>query len=141
MQVYASTAWIRASTPVEAMTFSGRPFRTVGSTRATLGAILMSRMFSFSWASVSVMTASKVTSLPVPAVVGTAIRGTMGCSSTAGVAQVRILPPLASRVPTALAVSMELPPPMAIMPSMPCSRANSAPAMQWMSRGLGTIWS
>ena len=77
----------------------------------------------------SVMTAHSVTSLPVPAVVGTAIIG--GMRERIGLwphSYSTMLPSWAATTPMPLAVSIELPPPMATSPSHPCERYSVAPS-------------
>jgi hypothetical protein len=77
----------------------------------------------------SVITAQSVTSLPVPAVVGTAIRG--GMRFSIGLwphSYSRMLPSCAATTPIPLAVSIELPPPIATRPSQPWARYSAAPA-------------
>src|SRR5881397_1088251 len=69
----------------------------------------------------SVMTAHSVTSLPVPAVVGTAIIG--GMRERIGLcphSYSTMLPSWAATTPMPFAVSIELPPPIATSPSQPC---------------------
>ena len=71
----------------------------------------------------SVMTAASVVSLPVPAVVGTAIssgRRRITCSRPS--MRFSAFLGRTMRAPSALAQSMEEPPPKAISPWQPCSR-------------------
>src|SRR5207245_507510 len=75
----------------------------------------------------SVITAQSVTSLPVPAVVGTAIMG--GIRDSIGLwphSYSTMLPLCAATTPMPLAVSIELPPPIATRPSQPCDRYSAA---------------
>src|SRR5260370_10871894 len=77
----------------------------------------------------SVITAQRVTSLPVPAVVGTAIRG--GMRFAIGLwphSYPRMLPSCAATTPIPLAVSIELPPPIAAQPAPPLRGYSAAPA-------------
>ena len=67
-----STAWVSASMPVAAVMCGGRPVIRLGSSAAILGTMRGSTITSLLWRSGSEMTAATVTSLPVPAVVGTA---------------------------------------------------------------------
>ena len=61
--------------PVDAVSSGGMVRVISGSTSATLGAILGSLMLNLNFSLESVITELKVTSLPVPAVVGTATSG------------------------------------------------------------------
>ena len=71
--------WVRASIPVAAVSRGGRPSVSAGSQTARLG-IRWGEMKPSLRPSESVTRAARPTSLPVPAVVGTAITG-----ATAGV--------------------------------------------------------
>ncbi len=74
-QCSESTACESASMPVAAVSAGGIDSVRSGSTSATRGQIRGSNRFIFLWRSVSVMIAEGETSLPVPAVVGTASDG------------------------------------------------------------------
>ena len=86
--------------------------------------------------SVLVMTETKVTSLPVPAVVGThtsgSIRLGMGRSSSWRTGR-----PLVPMAAIALDWSITLPPPRATISSTPFSAQKRAPSSQWTSMGSG----
>ena len=71
----ASRAWLRASMPVEAVTAGGMDTGHSGSTTATRGRSALPPMGAFTPRSGSERTATGVTSLPVPAVVGMATSG------------------------------------------------------------------
>ena len=68
----ASTAWVRASMPVAAVMAGGRPVISVASSAARRGTRRGSMITTLLCCSGSAITAATVTSLPVPAVVGTA---------------------------------------------------------------------
>ena len=110
--------------PVAAVTAGGRPSISSGSTSATCGPISgVPPTLNLIFRSGSVITAQSVTSLPVPAVVGTATSG--GIRLAIGVCPYSyslIDPPLTISTPTDFAVSIELPPPSATSPSQPSSR-------------------
>jgi hypothetical protein len=70
-------AWVSASMPVAAVSIFGMDAVSPGSHRATFAAILGCLMLNLNLSVVSVMTELKVTSLPVPDVVGMATRGSV----------------------------------------------------------------
>ena len=75
------------------------------------------------WRSGSVMTAARVVSLPVPAVVGTAMVSGVGSRTLRRPRIFRTLfPGRAIRAPTPLAQSITEPPPTAMMAPAPVSR-------------------
>src|SRR5690242_16837410 len=85
----------------------------------------------------SVMTAHSVTSLPVPAVVGTAIIG--GMRERIGLwphSYSTMLPSSTATTPMPFAVSIEMPPPIATRPSQPCALYSAAPASTSSTPGL-----
>ena len=92
-----------------------------GSTRATRGMIMGLAISIFTFLTVSVMIVNWVTSLPVPAVVGMAMRGAPGLGILLGPSKSFIFPGLVARAEMALAASIGLPPPMAIRKSAPDS--------------------
>ena len=92
-EVYASTAWVSASSPVCAVIFCGDEIEYSGSTTATFGSILSSAISSFISFSESVMTVNLVASEPVPAVVGTATIGTKPVFADTAFAESIGLPP------------------------------------------------
>src|SRR5512136_88607 len=113
-------AWVRASKPVAAVISRGMETVRRGSTRATLGIIIGLAISIFTSRSVSVMIVNWVTSLPVPAVVGTAIRGDPGFAILlAPRNSVTLRPGFVARAAMALAASIGLPPPTAIRKSAP----------------------
>ena len=67
-------AWVRTSIPVAAVALGGRLSMSLGSKIAASGIIRSLTRASFRWLALSVMTAYSVTSEPVPAVVGSAIK-------------------------------------------------------------------
>ena len=107
--------------PVPAVTPAGRLTLSCGSIRATQAAMFgVPPTLNFTLRSGSVITAQSVTSLPVPAVVGTAISG--GMREWIGSfphSYCPMLPPCTATTPMPLAVSIELPPPMATRLSQP----------------------
>ena len=122
--VNASTAWVRASMPLSAVTFGGQPTVSSGSTTANAGRRNGLRHDTFMCRSVSVKTAAADTSDPVPAVVGTADqrarsargRGSRRCSRAAS-------PPWARTSAHSFATSMLLPPPRPTTTSGRAARA------------------
>ena len=138
--VYASMACTMASTPVIAVTAGGRPSVKSASSTATSGnstgedtpALVVSPV---------VITATGVTSEPVPAVVGTSIRGKRGPSvlPTPYNWASAWLPP--NNTATTLATSIELPPPTAITPSTPWLLPKSAAVSTVASGGSSRTWS
>src|SRR5512135_1066790 len=115
-------AWVRASKPVAAVISRGMETVRRGSTRAILGMIIGLAISILTSRSVSVMMVNWVTSLPVPAVVGTAITGAPGLGILfAPMNSVILRPGLVASAPMALAVSIGLPPPTAIRKSAPAS--------------------
>ena len=72
VETKASTAWVRASMPVAAVSAGGMPTIRTGSSMAMPGVMRQSAMAIFTWREVSVMTANRVISEAVPAVVLTA---------------------------------------------------------------------
>src|SRR5262245_65830565 len=106
--------------PVPAVTPAGRSSVSSGSISASQAPIsavppTLNLILRFG----SVITAQSVTSLPVPAVVGTQIVGGMrrriGCGSAHSYRAIE--PPLLATTPIDLAASIELPPPQPITPS------------------------
>src|SRR3989449_7166234 len=107
--------------PVPAVTPAGRLTLSAGSTRATQDAMLgVPPTLNFTFRSGSVITAQRVTSLPVPAVVGTA---TSGGESEGGRSLpplfFAVLPPRNTTTPRPLGASVELPPPHPTQPPPP----------------------
>src|SRR5512135_1172558 len=98
-------AWVRASMPVEAVSGAGRPTIMAGSLKAMVGVILAVAKIIFTWVSVLVITAKRVTSLPVPAVVLTAMNGGSGLGTVSIPAKSRISPLLVATIPIPLAQS------------------------------------
>ena len=105
--------------PVPAVTAAGRLTESAGSTSATWAATLgVPPTLNLILRSGSVITAQRVTSLPVPAVVGTAIRGGMReWMGDLPHSYCTMLPPWTATTPMPFAESIELPPPMATSPS------------------------
>ena len=110
-QCSESTACDSASIPVAAVSERGIDSVRSGSTRATRGQIRGSNRFIFLRRSVSVMMAEGETSLPVPAVVGTASTGSGAAWSVPKSSQSRGWPPLVMSRAMHLAVSIADPPP------------------------------
>src|SRR5438093_13547203 len=105
--------------PVPAVTPAGRLTLSAGSTSATHDAMLgVPPTLNFTFRSRSVITAHRVTSLPVPAVVGTATRGGMReWIGSLPHSYCAMLPPCTTTTPLPLAASIELPAPIATSPS------------------------
>ena len=82
MHVKASVAWVMASIAVAAVMCGGSVSVILGSITAALGSRNDEVNGSFTDLVVSVMTATDVTSEPVPAVVGTTRNGFSGCLIT-----------------------------------------------------------
>jgi hypothetical protein len=72
----ASMAWVRASMPVAAVTAGGISSITLASSTAISGMMFGSIITSFTWRSLSIITALLVISAAVPAVVLMATSGT-----------------------------------------------------------------
>ena len=112
----ASTAWVRASIPVEAVMAGGRLKVTLGSSTAYLGISGKSLMAYLYRVSASVITAARVVSLPVPAVVGMAMsRGSRLWTLRIPFIFARDWCGLAILAPVALAQSILEPPPNPMM--------------------------
>ena len=75
LDVYASTAWVRASRPVEAVIVFGIVSVASGSTTAISGTSPSPLRSIFTSVAASVITVNFVASEPVPAVVGMAVMG------------------------------------------------------------------
>jgi hypothetical protein len=116
-----SSACDKASSPLCSVTAGGSESISSGSMRAALGQVCGRCSEYFFWLSRSQMVAQGVTSLPVPAVVGTAIKALTACGVKAAPVASRPISswkrPLAVPTMRALAVSMALPPPTATMTS------------------------
>ena len=79
VDVYASSSWVKASRPLAAMSIGDAPAMRSGSTTTSVAMSRSSRNDRLKPCSPrSVTTALRVTSLPVPAVVGTATNGMAG---------------------------------------------------------------
>ena len=117
VDTYASMAWVNASIPVEAVRAGGIPFISSGSLMAICGVTLQSTMAIFTLREVSVIIQNLVISDAVPAVVLTAIRGTMGLEDLSTPSKSAIFPPLAATRPIPFAQSWEEPPPREMMES------------------------
>ena len=74
-EIYDSMAWVRASMPAEAVTGAGAVSVRFGSATATSGMTVALPMSIFTSRARSVRIVKRVTSLPVPAVVGMATSG------------------------------------------------------------------
>ena len=92
----------------------------------------------FTFRTGSVTTAPRVTSLPVPTVVGMAINGRGGFLNVSIPSYRATVPSLVDSIATALAASIELPPPTATMPSQPTSLTNRAAFSTVVLTGLGS---
>ena len=75
LETYASSAWVRLSTPVSAVIRGGTVQLSSWSTMAARGRAPRPAISIFSSRSVSVTMVKRVASLPVPAVVGMQITG------------------------------------------------------------------
>ncbi|MNJ60384.1 hypothetical protein D3C77_561080 [compost metagenome] len=82
VDTYASIACVNASKPVAAVSEGGIPIINSGSLIDNAGVTCLSTIAIFTLRAVSVMIVNFVTSLPVPAVVLIAIKGTIGFSDT-----------------------------------------------------------
>lgn len=123
-----STAWHRASRPVEAVTLGGMDMVSSGSTRATSGKFCGGAMAGFARLALCVITEKGVTSLPVPAVVGMAITGRPLVWHTLSRSRYsRMEPGFRCSMAITLAASRALPPPSPITRSHPASLHRAAP--------------
>src|SRR2546423_335554 len=103
---YASIAWEQASIPVVAVKRGGRVRVRVGSSRAHVGYIPGPSSEYFFFSSRSHMVAQRVTSLPVPAVVGTITVGRLASERVRCFdSRACTSPPLGTAAATTLAVS------------------------------------
>ena len=111
---YVSSAWAMASMPVSAVTRRGWVTVSSGSNSATRQVAFLSPQAILMCVLASEINANDCVSLPVPAVVGTAIMGSIGACHLAGAPVV--LHPAAAGVDEvdSLAQSIELPPPRPI---------------------------
>src|SRR5436190_1688436 len=123
---YDSTAWASASAPVAAITCDGAASTRSGSTRAASAPSFRSAKTSLKWTSGSVITATKVTSEPVPHVVGMQTRGGSSFGTLSRPRKRLIGAPLVSSTPVPFAQSIELPPPRPTRTSQPLSRYSAA---------------
>ena len=125
--------------PVAAVIFGGRPRVISGSSTAYFGTSVRSMTAYLWWVSSSVMTAAIVVSEPVPAVVGTAMKGGSFFSTRSRPA---ILPTglfgRTTRAAAALAESIGEPPPMAMKPSQPFSTYMARTFSTVLTRGLAS---
>src|SRR6266567_1470259 len=117
VETYASTAWVRASMPVAAVSAGGLPTIRTGSLMAMFGVQRQSTMAIFTWVSVLVMMQKRVISEAVPAVVLMARNGGIGLVDLLTPSKSRMWPPLPITRPIPLPQSWELPPPSETMPS------------------------
>lgn len=114
--MYASTAWHKASIPVVALKEGGNVRVNSASKMAYFGMSVNELIVYLWWVFSSVMTAARVTSLPVPAVVGMATSGGIGLYTFSNPFNLdNGLLGKAARAPMALAQSMLDPPPRAMM--------------------------
>ncbi|MCY1504170.1 hypothetical protein D9M68_383270 [compost metagenome] len=139
----ASSACDSASSPVDTVVPAGTESMSSGSTMAASGQVASRCSEYFFWLPASQMVAHGVTSLPVPAVVGTAISG-LTLAGTKGLPVASSATsssncPLAVPTIRALAVSMALPPPTATMASQGASDCQKVlyRSRRWATSGLG----
>lgn len=114
----ASTAWVNTSMPVSAVTTGGTLTVSTGSSTAASGSSPSSTRGYLTSLTLSVMTAKRLTSEPVPLVVGMAVKSTS-----------RISRCLAAKNRMALAASMAEPPPKATTASGWKSSSRPTPAV------------
>src|SRR5699024_1235199 len=115
--IKASIPWLNASIPVATVKDRGAETVNSGSTIARCGVITGCLIIIFIFNSVLVTTKASVTSEPVPAVVGIAITGT-GFTLMVAPSKYSINASLLfTRTATALAASIQLPPPIATIKS------------------------
>ena len=123
--------------PVSAVVWGGRDTVSSGSSTAQRG-IRHRSLTAYLWWSAPVTTAAMVVSEPVPAVVGTAMKGEMGRRTFRSPAiWASVLWGRASRAAAALAASMGLPPPTATKLSHCCARYRAAMASASATGGFG----
>ena len=137
----------RASRPQAAVTSAGQDNVRSGSTIATSGTMKGDRMETF-WGP-HFSTAFFVTSAPTPAVVGTAMKGALGrvrgrprptSSRNSTGSTGRPGGQLERRAAAAFPVSRALPPPTAMTPTAPASRAASVAARAVSTDGSPVTW-
>ena len=128
--------------PVEAVMDGGRLNVTFGSSTAYLGINGKSLIAYLYLVSASVITAERVVSLPVPAVVGIAVRrGSFLCILRIPFIRARDCFGLAIRAPTAFAQSMLEPPPKPMMASQLLEWYSSSASATLAVVGLATVLS
>ncbi|MNX36296.1 hypothetical protein D3C86_665780 [compost metagenome] len=137
-----SMQWAMASMPVAAVRPAGKPSVSSGSQMATLGMTWGDKMPTLRPSS-RMMIAPRPTSLPVPAVVGMATMGSvaavMFCTPPSIKANWRSGPSWRADTATALARSMEEPPPTAMTPLQSACFKLATPARTAASDGLGGV--
>ena len=142
MDVYASMACVSASMPVVAVSFGGSEAVSAGSRMAACGTSLYEVNDSLACAFVSATTATSVTSLPVPAVVGTAMNGGRSAFNISEPCNVAKSTPLhANDAAAPFVVSMTEPPPMATKPSQPRWPYSCATSFTTSIEESGGTWS
>ncbi len=109
-----------------------------GSLIATVGVILAVAKIIFTWMSVLVMTANRVISLAVPAVVLIAIKGGSGLGTLSIPAKSRMSPLFVATMPIPLVQSWELPPPRLTSMSHLFSVYTFKPSRTFRSVGFGS---
>ena len=119
---FASIACVSASMPVAAVSPRGRPVVSIGSRIARRDELVVEDVDLATGAPGAWITAVLVTSLPVPAVVGSTTCGTGVPRSICSPRDRSRLPPAPRHTAVALAVSITLPPPTLTTTSTPCSR-------------------
>src|SRR5574338_1074350 len=128
VETYASTAWVRASLPVAAVSAGGLPTISSGSLIATFGVQRQSTIAIFTCVLVFVMMQNRVISLAVPAVVLMARNGGMGFLLLSTPSYSRMFPPFAATMAIPFAQSCALPPPSETIASQPCCREAARPS-------------
>ena len=117
-----SIAWLSASSPVCAVNSADIVVSNSGSVTEISGTSARPPIVALKRRLVSVTTQNCDTSDPEPPVVGTITIGGIGLLAWSMPSYSRMCPPFPLRIATALARSMQLPPPIASSASQPLSR-------------------
>ena len=124
--------------PLCAVIFAGQESVRLESIKANVGLRNGLRVLTLTCAIVSVSTAEWDTSLPVPAVVGMAMRGIIGPGTLPNPKKSRARPPCVKTTATIFAISKLLPPPIPITESASLTRATSIADSATSSEGSGS---
>ena len=137
-ETYGSIACTKASIPVAAVMAWGIPNINIGSLKETNGMFRQETTTNFKWVSSLLITAWRVNSEPVPAVVLTAISGGRGLLKVSIPANLVMSSPLVRIIPIPFPQSWEEPPPTVMIESHPWAKYSSLPALMLRIFGFGS---